>query len=83
MDYTALGIFVTVILEALFLAHKLGSIENTIKTLEQKQEKHNNLMERTFINEQKISILENQLINDEDKIKSLEEINHEYFKNRY
>lgn len=83
MDYTALGIFVTVILEALFLAHKLGAIEKSIKVLEQKQEKHNNLMERTFINEQKISILENQLTNDEDKIKDLEDIRHEYFKNRY
>jgi hypothetical protein len=83
MDYTALGIFITVILEALYLAHKLGVIEKAIKVLEQKQEKHNNLMERTFINEQKISVLENQLTNDEDKIKDLEDIKHEYFKNRY
>ena len=40
-------------------------------------------MERTFINEQKISILENQLTTDEDKIKDLENVQHECFRNRY
>ena len=83
MDYAALGIFVTVIIEALYQANKLGSIEKAIKILEEKQEKHNNLMERTFINEQKISILENQLTNDEDKIKDLENVQHECFRNRH
>lgn len=83
MDYAALGIFVTVIIEALYQANKLGSIEKAIKILEEKQEKHNNLMERTFINEQKISVLENQLTNDEDKIKDLENAQHECFRNRH
>lgn len=41
-----LGILITVVLQALYFAHKMGIIEKSILSLEQKQDKHNNLIER-------------------------------------
>lgn len=46
MNYELLGILVTVVLQALYFAHKMGVIEKAISSLEQKQDKHNNLIER-------------------------------------
>ena len=41
-----LGILVTVIVQGLYLAFKVGKFEEKLKTLEEKQDKHNNLIER-------------------------------------
>jgi hypothetical protein len=88
MDGSALivsiiGIFITVVIEALYFAYKMGVIAKSISVLEEKQDKHNNLIERMVINEQKISAIEDQLINNKDKIKDLENVQHECFRNRH
>ena len=41
-----LGIFITVLFQAFYFAHKMGVIEKSISMLEEKQDKHNNLIER-------------------------------------
>ncbi len=46
MTSELIGIFVTVIIQALYFAHKMGVIEKSILSLEAKQDKHNNLIER-------------------------------------
>lgn len=46
MSYELLGILITVVIQALYFAHKMGVIEKSISSLEQKQDKHNNLIER-------------------------------------
>lgn len=46
MTYELLGILITIVIQALYFAHKMGIIEKSISSLEQKQEKHNNLIER-------------------------------------
>lgn len=46
MNYELLGIFLTVVIQAIYFAHKMGIIEKSIYTLEAKQDKHNNLIER-------------------------------------
>lgn len=46
VSYELLGILITVVLQALYFAHKMGVIEKSISNLEQKQDKHNNLIER-------------------------------------
>jgi len=46
MTSELIGIFVTVIIQALYFAHKMGIIEKSILSLETKQDKHNNLIER-------------------------------------
>lgn len=88
MDGSALvvsiiGIFITVVIEALYFAYKMGVIAKSISVLEEKQDKHNNLIERMVINEQKISAIEDQLTNNKDKIKDLENVQHECFRNRH
>lgn len=46
MSYELLGILITVVIQALYFAHKVGVIETSILALEKKQDKHNNLIER-------------------------------------
>ena len=46
MNYELLGILITVIVQALYLAYKIGRLEEKLTTLEKKQDKHNNLIER-------------------------------------
>ena len=46
MNYELLGILITVIVQALYLAYKIGMLEEKLTTLEKKQDKHNNLIER-------------------------------------
>ena len=46
ISYELLGILITVIGQALFIAYKIGKFEEKLTTLEHKQDKHNNLIER-------------------------------------
>ena len=50
MNYELLGIFISVIIQALYFAHKMGVIEKSIQALEIKQDKHNSIIERTYFN---------------------------------
>lgn len=45
-NYELLGILITVIIQALYIAYKIGRFEEKLNTLEAKQDKHNNLIER-------------------------------------
>ena len=46
MNYELLGVLITVIVQALYLAYKIGMLEEKLNMLEKKQDKHNNLIER-------------------------------------
>ncbi len=46
MSYELAGILLTVVLQALYIAYKLGKFEEKLISLEEKQNKHNNLIER-------------------------------------
>lgn len=46
MSYELAGILITVIIQALYIAFKIGKFEEKLDTLDKKQEKHNNLIER-------------------------------------
>lgn len=46
MNYELAGILITVVIQALYVAFKLGQLEEKIENLEKKQDKHNNLIER-------------------------------------
>ena len=46
MSYELAGILITVIIQALYIAFKIGMFEEKLDTLDKKQEKHNNLIER-------------------------------------
>jgi predicted cation transporter len=49
------GIFVTVVMQALYVAYKLGGLEEKLVSLEHKQDKHNNLIERMTRVEDKLT----------------------------
>jgi hypothetical protein len=78
-----IGIFITVIIEALYFGYKMGVIAKSISILEQKQDKHNSLIERTYVNEREISVLKEQLSVENHRIADLEGAQNEYFRNRY
>lgn len=46
MSYELAGILITVIIQALYIAFKIGKFEEKLINLESKQDKHNNLIER-------------------------------------
>lgn len=46
MSYELAGILVTVVIQALYIAFKIGKFEEKLVSLEKKQDKHNNLIER-------------------------------------
>ena len=46
MNYELAGILITVIIQALYIAVKLGKFEEKLLHLEKKQDKHNSLIER-------------------------------------
>ena len=75
MNYELLGILATIIIQALYLAYKIGMLEEKLNILEKKQEKHNNLIERTYINERDISVLKEQVKVENHRIEDLEEMN--------
>lgn len=72
MNLELLGIFITVVIQALYFAHKMGKFEEKLNAIEKKQDKHNNVIERTYRNEQKISVLEEQVKVENHRIEDLE-----------
>lgn len=46
MNYELAGILITVIIQALYMAFKMGKFEEKLNNLEAKQDKHNSLIER-------------------------------------
>ena len=46
MDYELAAILITVVIQALYIAFKIGKFEEKLNSLEKKQDKHNNLIER-------------------------------------
>lgn len=46
MSYELLGILITVVTQALYIAFKIGKFEEKLISLEKKQDKHNSLIER-------------------------------------
>lgn len=46
VSYELLGILITVVGQALFIAYKIGRFEEKLNILDAKQTKHNNLIER-------------------------------------
>ena len=40
------GILLTVVVQALYIAYKIGKFEQKLETIDKKQDKHNNLIER-------------------------------------
>ena len=46
MNIELAGILITVIIQGLYVAYRLGKFEEKLVSLEKRQERHNNLVER-------------------------------------
>ena len=46
MGYELLGILITVVVQAMYIAYKIGKFEEKLIALEKKQDRHNSLIER-------------------------------------
>lgn len=74
MSYELLGILLTVVIQGLYVAYKMGRLEEKLVTLEKKQDKHNEVIERTQKCEIAIGILQEQVKVENHRIDDLEEI---------
>lgn len=55
MNLELAGILLTVIIQGLYVAFKLGKFEEKLENLEEKQDKHNGLIERMVRVEDKVA----------------------------
>ena len=46
MTIELMGILLTVVIQALYIAYKIGKFEQKLEMLDKKQDKHNSLIER-------------------------------------
>jgi len=69
-----LGIFVTVVFQGLYVAFKMGKFEEKLNILEKKQDKHNNLIERTYKNETDIKVLQEKVKVENHRVRDLEDV---------
>lgn len=67
MSYELAGILITVIIQALYIAFKIGKFEEKLENLEHKQDKHNNLIERMVKVEDKASAAHHRIDRLENK----------------
>lgn len=63
MNLELAGILLTVIFQGLYVAYKLGKFEQKLENLEDKQEKHNSLIERMVRVEDSVSSCHKRLDN--------------------
>ena len=66
MNLELAGILLTVIIQGLYVAFKLGKFEEKLDNLEEKQEKHNGLIERMVRVEDSVSSCHRRLDNLKD-----------------
>ena len=63
MNYELIAILTTVVIQALYIAYKIGKFEEKLSTIEIKQDKHNNLIERMVRAEDSINLPIKELMN--------------------
>lgn len=68
-------LLITVVGQALYVAHKLGKFEEKLENIESKQDKHNSVIERTYCNEKDIAVIKEQQLVTNHRLKDLEEVN--------
>lgn len=68
MGYELAGTLITVVIQALYIAYKIGKFEEKLTAIEKKQDKHNNLIERMVRVEDKASSAHHRLDTIEGKI---------------
>ena len=71
------GLLTTVVFQGLYVAYKMGKLEQKLTSLEEKQDKHNHIVEITYCNKQDIAVLKEQMKVENHRIDDLETTQHE------
>lgn len=74
MNLEVIGILLTIVIQALYVAHKIGRFEEKLYTIEKKQDKHNNIIEKVYKHENDISILYEKSSVENHRIEDLEHV---------
>lgn len=69
------GLFLTVVGQGLYLAYKLGKFEEKLVNIEKKQDKHNDVINRTYRLESRTDVQEEQIKVINHRIEDLEHAN--------
>lgn len=73
MSYELAGILLTVIIQGLYMAFKMGKMEQKLESMDKKQDKHNQVIERTYKLESDVEVLKEQVKVENHRIEDLEE----------
>lgn len=68
MSYELAGILITVVIQALYIAYKMGRFEEKLNALSAKQDKHNNLIERMVHVEDSVKAAHHRINDIEEKV---------------
>lgn len=67
-------LLLTVVGQALYVAHKLGKFEEKLENIEKKQDKHNCVIERTYKLETDVKVIQERQKVENHRIDDLEEV---------
>lgn len=67
-------LLLTVVGQALYVAHKLGKFEEKLENIEKKQDKHNGVIERTYKLETDVKVIQERQKVENHRIDDLEEV---------
>jgi len=57
MNYELAAILITVVCQGIYIAFRMGKFEEKLINIEKKQDKHNSIIERTFVLEEQMKNL--------------------------
>jgi hypothetical protein len=66
MNYELIAIFLTVVGQGLYIANKMGKFEEKLDNVEKKQDKHNDIITRTFVLEEQMRVSNHRIEDLED-----------------
>lgn len=72
MSYELAGILLTVVIQGLYMAFKIGKMEQKLESMDKKQDKHNAVIERTYKLESEVEVLKEQVKVENHRIEDLE-----------
>lgn len=81
VNYELIGIFITVIIQGLYVAYKMGKFEEKLIEIEKKQDKHNQVIERTYKLESRADVQDTEINVANQRIKDLE-VGYEHIRER-
>lgn len=68
-SYELAAILITVVCQGVYVAFRMGKFEEKLINIEKKQDKHNSIIERTYIMEEQIKVANHRIEDIEEQIR--------------